>query len=128
MEKSESKSSNRATPKIFESEYRMCLILWESEPLKAADLARLCNARLGWSRTTTYTVIHRLEERGILQVKDSVVSSLVSKEQAQRAEMDELLEKTFEGSIPAFMAAFVGNRTLSEKELREIRRLLDEAD
>ena len=94
------------TPKIFESEYRFCLILWEHEPLPSAELAKLCKERLGWSRTTTYTVIHRLGERGIVKNENGLVSSLVSKDEAQAAELDELVEKTFEGSLPAFIAAF----------------------
>ena len=67
-----------STPKIFESEYRFCLILWEHEPLPSAELAKLCKERLGWSRTTTYTVIHRLGERGIVKNENGLVSSLVS--------------------------------------------------
>lgn len=66
-----------STPKIFESEYRFCLILWEHEPLPSAELAKLCKERLGWSRTTTYTVIHRLGERGIVKNENGLVSSLV---------------------------------------------------
>lgn len=74
-----------STPKIFESEYRFCLILWEHEPLPSAELAKLCKERLGWSRTTTYTVIHRLGERGIVKNENGLVSSLVSKDEAQAA-------------------------------------------
>ena len=74
-----------STPKIFESEYRFCLILWEHEPLPSAELAKLCKERLGWSRTTTYTVIHRLGERGVVKNKNGLVSSLVSKDEAQAA-------------------------------------------
>ena len=69
-----------ATPKIFESEYRFCLILWEHEPLPSAELARLCKEKLGWSRTTTYTVIHRLSERGVVKNENGIVSSLISKD------------------------------------------------
>ena len=82
-----------ATPKIFESEYRFCLILWEREPVSSAELAKICKEKLGWSRTTTYTVIHRLGERGIVKNENGLVSSLVSKDEAQAAELDELVEK-----------------------------------
>ena len=81
-----------STPKIFESEYRFCLILWEHEPLPSAELAKLCKERLGWSRTPTYTVIHRLGERGIVKNENGLVSSLVSKDEAQAAELDALLK------------------------------------
>ena len=100
-----------STPKIFESEYRFCLILWEHEPLPSAELAKLCKERLGWSRTTTYTVIHRLGERGIVKNENGLVSSLVSKDEAQAAELDELVEKTFEGSLPR---VYRGVRTQDE--------------
>ena len=82
------------TPKIFESEYRFCLILWEREPVKSTELARLCKERLGWSKTTTYTVIKRLSDRGVLKNENTVVSALISKEEAQLSELDELMEKT----------------------------------
>ncbi len=114
------------TPKVFESEYRFCLILWENEPINSTKLARLCNERLGWSRTTTYTVIKRLSERGVVKNENAVVTSLVSKDEVQAAEIDELMEKTFEGSIPAFIAAFTKRRRLSREDVTEIRQMLDQ--
>ena len=95
-----------ATPKVFESEYRFCLILWENEPIGSADLAKLCNEKLGWSRTTTYTVIKRLSERGVVVNENAIVRSLVSKDEIQRAEIEELIQKRFDNSLPAFVAAF----------------------
>ena len=112
-----------ATPKIFESEYRFCLILWEREPASSAELAKICKEKLGWSRTTTYTVIHRLSERGV--VKGGLVSSLVSKDEAQAAELDALVEKTFEGSLPAFVAAFARKTKLSQSEVDQLRAMID---
>lgn len=114
-----------STPKIFESEYRFCLILWEHEPLPSAELAKLCKERLGWSRTTTYTVIHRLSERGIVKNENGLVSSLVSKDEAQAAGLDELVEKTFEGSLPAFIAAFARKTKLSQDEVDRLRAMID---
>ena len=113
------------TPKIFESEYRFCLILWEHEPLPSAELAKLCRERLGWSRTTTYTVIHRLSERGVVKNENGVVFSLVSKDEAPAAELDELVEKTFEGSLPAFVAAFARKTKLSQDEVDRLRAMID---
>ncbi len=113
------------TPKVFESEYRFCLILWENEPINSTKLARLCNERLGWSRTTTYTVIKRLSERGVVKNENAVVTSLVSKDEVQAAEIEELMEQTFEGSIPAFIAAFTKRRRLSREDVTEIRQMLD---
>ena len=112
-------------PKIHESEYRFCLILWEQEPVTAVELARLCDQQLGWKRTTTYTVIKRLGERGVLKNENGTVTSLISKEEAQAGEIDELLDKKFEGSLPAFIAAFTRRQTLSEEELDEVQRMID---
>lgn len=113
------------TPKIFESEYRFCLILWENEPINSTKLAKLCSERLGWSRTTTYTVIKRLSERGVVKNENATVTSLVSKDEVQTAEIDALVEKTFEGSMPAFIAAFTRRRGLSKEDVAEIRGMLD---
>lgn len=113
------------TPKIFESEYRFCLILWENEPIKSSDLVKLCADQLGWKPTTTYTVIKRLSERGVLQNENSVVTSLVSKEQVQAAELQEMVDKTFEGSLPAFIAAFTRHQKLSEKEIDQVQQMID---
>ena len=112
-------------PKIPESEYRFCLIMWEQEPVAATDMVKLCQEQLGWKRTTTYTVIKRLSERGVLKNENAVVSSLVSKEEVQTAEIDELVEKTFEGSLPAFIAAFTRKRNFSTQELDELQAMID---
>ncbi len=112
-------------PKIYESEYRFCLIMWEHEPVTAVELAKLCLAQLGWKRTTTYTVIKRLEERGVLQRDQGIITSLVSKDEAQAWEIEELVEKKFEGSLPAFVAAFTKRRDMSEKDLDEVQRMID---
>lgn len=116
------------TPKIFESEYRFCLILWENEPINSTKLARLCSEKLGWSRTTTYTVIRRLSDRGVVKNENTIVTSLVSKDEVQAAEIDELVEKTFEGSLPAFIAAFTRRKSLSREEAAEIRQMLDRCE
>ena len=113
------------TPKIFESEYRFCLILWENEPIKSTELAALCKERLDWSKTTTYTVIKRLSERGVVKNENTIVTSLISKEEAQKAELDDLMEKKFEGSLPAFIAAFAKSQKLSDKDISEIKRIIE---
>ena len=114
-----------AAPKIFESEYRFCLILWKHEPINSTKLAKICKEELGWSRTTTYTVIRRLSDRGVVKNENATVTSLVSKEEVQASEMDEMMEKTFEGSLPAFIAAFAKRQKLSENEIEEIRRIIE---
>lgn len=113
------------TPKIFESEYRFCLILWEHEPVKSSELVRLCQEQLGWKPTTTYTVIKRLSERGVVKNEGSIVSSLVSREEVQAAQVDEMMEKTFGGSLPAFVAAFTRNRRVSREEIDQVQAMID---
>ena len=90
---------NMDFPKIHESEYRFCLIMWEHEPVTAVELVKLCQNQLGWKRTTTYTVIKRLGDRGVLKNDNGTITSLVSKDEAQACEIDELVEKKFEGSL-----------------------------
>ena len=113
------------TPKVFESEYRFCLILWENEPVKSSKLVELCKEQLGWKPTTTYTVIKRLSERGVLKNENTMVTSLVSKEQVQAAELNEMVEKTFEGSLPAFIAAFTKYQKISDAEIDAVQQMID---
>lgn len=113
------------TPKIHESEYRLCLILWEQEPVTAVELAKLCLQQLGWKRTTTYTVIKRLCDRGVLANNNGTVTSLVSKEEAQAGEIDQLVQSKFEGSLPAFIAAFTRRQKLSKAELDEVQQMIN---
>ena len=113
------------TPKVFESEYRFCLILWEHEPVKSSELVALCKDQLGWKPTTTYTVIKRLSERGVLKNENTIVTSLVSKDQIQAAELNEMVERTFEGSLPAFIAAFTRHHKLSDSEIDAVQQMID---
>lgn len=113
------------TPKIFDSEYRFCLILWEHAPVKSRELVELCREQLGWKPTTTYTVIKRLSERGILKNENSLVTALVTKDEVQAAEIDELVEKKFEGSLPAFVAAFTKMKKVTPREIDEVQRMID---
>lgn len=113
------------TPKIHESEYRFCLIMWEHEPVTAVELVKLCQEQLGWKRTTTYTVIKRLGERGVLKNEEGTVTALVSKEAAQAREINALVDEKFQGSLPAFIAAFTKRQDISDKELDEVQRMID---
>ena len=113
------------TPKIFESEYRFCLLLWEHEPVNSTRLVAICKEELGWSKATTYTVIRRLAERGVLKNEDATVTSLVSKEEAQQSRLAEMMEETFEGSVPAFIAAFSRSKKLSKADVDQLQALID---
>ena len=112
------------TPKIFDSELRFCEILWEHQPVRSSELAHLCAEKLGWKKSTTYTVIKRLTERGVVQTEDAVVTALVSRDQVQRAESRAFVDKNFHGSLPAFLSAFIGNKQLTQQEADELRRMI----
>lgn len=112
-------------PKIPEGEYRFCLIMWEHEPVSSLDLVKLCQERLGWKRTTTYTVIKRLGERGVLKLENGLVTALISKEEAEAAEIDTFVASKFGGSLPAFVAAFTKRQDLSDHDLDEVQRMID---
>lgn len=114
------------TPKIFDSELRFCEILWEHQPVKSSELVRLCAEKLGWKKSTTYTVIKRLTERGVVRTEDAVVMALVSRGEVQCAESRAFVERNFRGSLPGFLSAFVGGRGLSTEEADELRRMIAE--
>ena len=114
------------TPKIFESEYRFCLILWDNEPVNSNRLVELCKQQLGWSKSTTFTVIRRLSERGVLKNENATVTALVTKEQAQKSRLDEMMEETFEGSMPAFLAAFSKSKRLHKHDIAQLRALIED--
>ncbi len=114
------------TPKIFESEYRFMRLLWQSGPIRSGALVELARERLGWKPTTTYTVIKRLGQRGVLENRDSTVTPLVTREQVDRAEIDELLKSKFDGSVPSFIAAFAKSGKLTDAEAEELKRQIDE--
>ena len=112
------------TPKIFESEYHFCEILWENEPVNSTELVRLCKEKLGWSKATTYTVIRRLTDRGAVKNENAVVTSLVSRDEVQASEIDELVQKRFRGSLPAFISAFARHEKLSESDIDELEKMI----
>lgn len=101
-------------------------IVWQHAPLSTKELVALCERELNWKRTTTYTVLKKLCERGIFVTENSVVSALVSREDFYAIQSEKFVEDTYAGSLPAFIAAFASRRRPSEQELQEIRRMLDE--
>ena len=114
-----------STPKVFESEYRFCLILWEHEPVNSTRLAQLCREKLGWSRTTTYTVLKKLCERGIFANNGGTVTPLMTRDEFYGKQSEAFVEESFNGSLPAFIAAFTKRKKLSAKEVAEIRCMID---
>ena len=112
-------------PKIFESEYRFCCILWEHQPVSSSELVKLCAQQLGWKKSTTYTVIHRLAERGVLKTENAIVTALITREQVQEQESREFVDRTFSGSLPQFLAAFTRQKKLDPEEIAQSRSLID---
>lgn len=113
------------TPKIFDSELRFCEILWSHEPIKSSELVRLCAEELGWKKSTTYTVIKRLAERGVVHTENAVVTSRVAREDVQRAESRAFVAHSFHGSLPAFLTAFMGNSKLSKEDADVLHAMID---
>ena len=113
------------TPKIFDSELKFCEILWTHEPVKSSELVRLCADELGWKKSTTYTVIKRLTERGVVHTENAVVTALVNREDVQSAESRAFVDKNFCGSLPGFLNAFVGGKGLTAAEADALRRMID---
>ena len=110
--------------KLCESDYRFMLLVWEAEPLPSGKLVELCWERLGWKKSTTYTVIKKLCEKGYIANEHAMVKALVSREKVQQQESDYFVRRTFGGSLPGFLTAFLGNRRLSEDEARELEELI----
>lgn len=111
--------------KLCESDYRFMQVVWENEPVASGKLVTLCAEKLGWKKSTTYTVLRKMCEKGFLKNEDTIVTSVIPKEKVQAYESEYFVERTFDGSLPKFIASFLGGKTLSEKEAEEIKRLID---
>lgn len=112
--------------RLAEAEYRFACIVWEHEPLPSGKLVELCAAQLGWKKSTTYTVLKKLVDRGVLRNENAVVTSVIPKEDIQRGESQAVVERTFGGSLPSFLAAFMGGRTISDAEAEELKAIIDQ--
>ncbi len=111
--------------KLGAVESRFADIIWANEPLTTSQLVKLCEAELTWKRTTTYTVLKRLSEAGLFQNIDGVVTSLLSRDEFYAKQSEAFVEETFQGSLPAFLAAFTSSKKLSKKDIEELERLID---
>ena len=100
-------------------------IIWANEPLTSGELVKICTKELGWKKSTTYTVLKKLCERGLFRNQEGIVSSLISKQEFQAMQSEQFVEETFEGSLPQFLTAFASRKKLSEKEIVEIQRIID---
>lgn len=111
--------------KLGEVESRFADIIWEREPLSTKELIVLCEKELHWKRTTTYTVLKKLSEHGIFRMKEKQVTALISREDYYAGRSRQFVEETFQGSLPAFIAAFTRRKTLTAEEISEIQEIID---
>lgn len=110
--------------KLCDSDYRFMCVVWAHAPIGSGELVKICGEELGWKKSTTYTVIKKLCEKGYIVNENAVVSALISSEEVQAQESANFVDRTFGGSLPAFLAAFLGNRKLSGKEIKELEWLI----
>ena len=110
--------------KLGAVESRFAEIIWRNEPLHSRELVRLCQEELNWKKPTTYTVLRKLCERGIFQNKDGMVSAVISREEFFARQSEQFVQETFQGSLPAFLAAFSSRKALSREDVEEIRKMI----
>lgn len=115
---------NSVIPSLGESEYRFACLVWANEPVASGDLVKLAARELGWKKSTSYTVLKNLIAKGVLENRDSQVTSLIKQQQVQQAESSAVVDRTFEGSLPRFVAAFLGERSLTPQEAAQLRELI----
>ena len=108
------------------SEFSLADIIWENEPIKSGDLVKISNEKLDWKKSTTYTVLKKLENKNIVENNNSVVKSLVEKEEVQNYESNEIIKRRFGSSLPSFLTAFIGDEKISEEEAEELKKLIDD--
>lgn len=112
--------------KLCESDYRFMQVVWENEPVPSGQLVTLCSERLGWKKPTTYTVLRKMCAKGLVNNKDTIVTAIVPREKVQAYESRYLVERAFDGSLPKFMASFLGGSSISLQEAEELKRLIDQ--
>ena len=111
--------------KLCDSDYKFMTIVWEHAPINSGELVALCNEQLGWKKSTTYTVLKKLCEKGIFQNVNGTVISVISKDAFYFAKSEKFVNENYKGSIPTFLAAFTSRRKLSKKDIDEIQEMID---
>lgn len=112
--------------RLAEGEYRFARIVWEHEPLPSGKLVELSQQELGWKKSTTYTVLKKLVERGVLRNENAIVTAVIPQEEILREESRAVVERTFEGSLPSFLAHFMGGKTISDDEADALKAIIDQ--
>lgn len=112
--------------KLCDSDYRFMTIVWDNAPVSSGALVKFCNEQLGWKKSTTYTAIKKLAQKGYLINENAVVSVIIPRERVQRDESNYFVERTFDGSLPGFLTAFLGGKKISKKEAEKIKQIIDD--
>ena len=112
--------------KLCDSDYRFMAIVWDNAPVSSGALVKLGNEQLGWKKSTTYTAIKKLAQKGYLINENAVVSVIIPRERVQRDESNYFVERTFDGSLPGFLTAFLGGKKISKKEAEKIKQIIDD--
>lgn len=112
--------------KLGKMERRFADLIWDNEPINSGELVKLCEKEFGWKKSTTYTMLRRLCDKGLFQNLDAVVSSILTREEFLTLQSEQFVDETFDGSLPLFLAAFAQRKQLTEKEIRELQKLIDE--
>lgn len=111
--------------KLCESDFRFMCVIWNNEPVASGRLVTLCNQELGWKKSTTYTMLKKLCEKGFAKNENSVVTSLIPKEEVQAFASEHIVESSFGGSLPSFLTSFFGGKKISEEEANELKKIID---
>ena len=114
--------------KLYESEYRFMDLIWEAEPVRSTELAKMARERLEWKKSTTYTMLRRLCQKGLFENRDGTVIVRISPEEFRARQSKQFVEETFDGSLPRFLAAFASQKKLSQEEIQELQQWIDQMD
>ncbi len=110
---------------LWDSEYKFMCVVWDSAPVNSGKLVELCKEKLGWKKSTTYNAIRKMCEKELIMNENAIVTVLVPKEKVQANESESFVERTFDGSLPSFLASFLGGKKLSEKEALRLTELIN---